>query len=75
MDKILFPALNSFFAECLCCKLGNLTCRMGFGQDFKYSSSVFIGIENFTMHVGLFYVFVYVHICFMAWEHKTPGTQ
>lgn len=32
---------------------------MGFGHDFKYSSSVFIGIEIFTMYVGLFYVFLY----------------
>lgn len=47
---------------------------MSFGHDFKSSSSLFIGIENFTMYVGLFYVFVYVQKNFMVWEHKTPRT-
>lgn len=50
---------------------------MGFVHDLKYLNSIFINIENFTMFVGLFYVFVHIYIYknVMVWEHKTPGTQ
>lgn len=48
---------------------------MGFVHDLKYLNSTFISIENFTMFVGLFYVFVYIDKNTMIWEHKTPGIQ